>query len=105
MAIKLSVKNSCDSILKSVRKSCLNFSMQETPFSIYITVRKSLLKVNSAIEESPDESEDLDKANLKLKLESTEEENKLLHQNLEKLTREIKDNKSTVLQYNRKIRQ
>ena len=46
--------------------------------------------------QNPDESEDLDKANLKLKLESTEEENKLLHQNLEKLTREINDNKNNI---------
>ena len=35
------LQDSCNSILKSVRNSCLNCSIQETPFSLYITIRKS----------------------------------------------------------------
>ena len=38
------VRLSCNNIMKSVRNSCLNFSLQETPFSLYLTVRKSKLK-------------------------------------------------------------
>ena len=38
------VQRSCDLITNSLRKSSLNFSLQETPFYIYITVRKSFSK-------------------------------------------------------------
>ena len=38
------IQTSCENILHSVRRSGLNFSAQETPFSIYFTVRKSKLK-------------------------------------------------------------
>ena len=39
---------SCDEILNSVRSTNLNFSCQETPFSLYLTIRKSLVKFNHA---------------------------------------------------------
>ena len=38
---------SCDKILNSVRSTNLNFSCQETPFSLYLTIRKSLVKFNN----------------------------------------------------------
>ena len=38
------IANSCQEIIDAVRSSLLNFSFQETPFSIYLTVRKSLNK-------------------------------------------------------------
>ena len=34
----------CDLILNHVRSSCLNFAIQETPFSVYLTLRKSFSK-------------------------------------------------------------
>ena len=37
----INIQKSCSEILNSVRNSNLNFSCQETPFSIYLTVRKS----------------------------------------------------------------
>ena len=37
----INIQKSCSEILNSVRNSKLNFSCQETPFSIYLTVRKS----------------------------------------------------------------
>jgi DNA repair exonuclease SbcCD ATPase subunit len=40
----LNLENSCDQIVKSVRNSCLNFSIQETPYSLYLTIRKSFTK-------------------------------------------------------------
>ena len=36
---------SCDRILNSVRSTNLNFSCQETPFSLYLTIRKSPVKI------------------------------------------------------------
>ena len=38
------VQRSCDMVLNSVRTSSLNFSVQETPYSIYLTIRKSFSK-------------------------------------------------------------
>ena len=38
------VQSSCDFLLQAVRNSGLNFSCQETPFSIFLTVRKSFVK-------------------------------------------------------------
>ena len=34
----------CDEIIKCVRSSNLHFSVQETPFSLYVTVRKKLVR-------------------------------------------------------------
>ena len=38
------IKISCDSVIECVRASSLNFSCQETPYSFYITLRKSFRK-------------------------------------------------------------
>ena len=43
MAVQ-TIESSCNSIVQKIRASGLNFSCQETPFSIYVTVRKSLTK-------------------------------------------------------------
>ena len=42
--MSLDLETSCNLIVKSVRNSCLNFSMQETPFSLYLTIRKTFAK-------------------------------------------------------------
>ena len=34
----------CDEIIKCIRSSNLHFSVQETPFSLYVTVRKKLVR-------------------------------------------------------------
>ena len=44
MSPEFYIQNSCQAIVNTVRVSGLNFSLQETPFSFYITVRKSALK-------------------------------------------------------------
>ena len=44
MAANSSIQKSCDLVLASVRSSSLNYSSQETPFSIYLTIRKSFSK-------------------------------------------------------------
>ena len=38
------VQQSCESVLTNLRSSSLNYSVLETPFSLYLTVRKSLQK-------------------------------------------------------------
>ena len=41
MSASISPFETCDMILNHVRSSCLNFAVQETPFSVYLTLRKS----------------------------------------------------------------
>ena len=36
----------CDLILNHVRSSCLNFAIQETPISVYLTLRKSFCQTS-----------------------------------------------------------
>ena len=47
MAAIFNVQNSCDFVIRSVRDSFLNYSIQETPFYLYITIRKSFSKASS----------------------------------------------------------
>ena len=86
------LKKSCDLVIDSVRKSCLNFSLQETPFSIYLSIRKSFAR-NKPIEEVGEKepiATEFNKENdsalieeikmLKMKLGEAEDENmKLKH--------------------------
>ena len=46
------IRNSCYRICESVRTSNLNFSYTETPYSLYFTIRKSLVKLNNPISSS-----------------------------------------------------
>ena len=59
MAIKYplqSVKNSVNVILNTVRDTSLNYSVQETPYSVYLSIRKSFSK-GSESSQSKDVSE------------------------------------------------
>ena len=38
------IENSCTKIIQTIKSSSLNFTAQETPFSLYVTIRKSLVK-------------------------------------------------------------
>ena len=42
--IRKNIKSSCDSIINNIRSSPLNYSLQETPFSLYLSIRKSIRK-------------------------------------------------------------
>ena len=42
------IHNSCQAIINGIRLSRLNFSLQETPFSLYITIRKSYHTIKNA---------------------------------------------------------
>ena len=45
MSASISPLETCELILSHVRSSCLNFAIQETPFSVYLTLRKSFSQV------------------------------------------------------------
>ena len=86
-------------ILNSVRNSCLNISIQETPFSLYLTVRKSLAR-NQPLQDPDNNEQALDVKNLsetllkeeiktlKLKLKEAEDFNLNLKHECEQATNE-----------------
>ena len=54
MSHNVQIENSCNQILQSIKSSSLNYSAQVTPFSIYVTIRKSLVKklINSPVDQA-----------------------------------------------------
>ena len=81
----VNVQTSCDVVLSSVRESSLNFSVQETPFSLYITVRKSFSKQKDPYVKQEVPSELLD--NLKISAS--------LHQKLDEATKNYRESLET----------
>ena len=49
---KLDVKNACDMVINSARDSFLNYSLQETPYSIYLTIRKTFIRSNLTLDQN-----------------------------------------------------
>ena len=105
-----SVKNSCKIILSTVRASCLHFCLNETPHSIYITVRKRFsnslkeettkIKINdvkvSALEEKL-KSYEKEVAELKVKAKEAiknENEIKKLRREKDLIEKELKDSEN-----------
>ena len=78
----LKIKNSCENVIKSVRESQLNYSIQETPHSLYFTVRKTFARSSQV--PSQNSSQTLPNLafpqveSLKMKLESLEISNEAL---------------------------
>jgi hypothetical protein len=95
-SLPLDVKYSCDLIMNRVRDSSLNFSMQETPFSLYLTIRKTFVKSsptslyqNSSTAAQVNTTEIKD---LKSKLRAAEESNSTLKSLYEEA---VEDNEHT----------
>ena len=40
--------STCDSVISIIKKSGLNFKIEETPFSVSISIRKTFIKMNAA---------------------------------------------------------
>ena len=86
LSTPFSIKNSCDLILNSARNSSLNFTIQETPFSIYLTIRKTLNKSSPTFQQNcvqPFQIFDADQneaelVTLKQKLKDVQESNDIL---------------------------
>ena len=54
--MSVNINKVCDNILDSVRRSNLNFVCQETPYSVYLTIRKSWRK-HKQVQQLGDEQE------------------------------------------------
>ena len=83
VSTNLNIKNSCEHIISSVRESQLNYSMQETPYSLYLTVRKTFARSSTAFGQNllrsplniPQENSELESLKVKLKLAESSNEN------------------------------
>ena len=101
-----SLQKSCDHVLNSVRESCLNFSLQETPYSLYLSVRKSFARnkdapdqIQALVRNVNSDCEDEMKT-LKTKLDDVEEQNLDLKQKFEEMAKECgnKDKQLKILE-------
>ena len=101
------LKNCCDIVRNSVHKSALNYTLQETPWVIYITIRKSFAKdkylhepdyqsgtpvPGQPLHQQPGHSlhQDVENQlqNLKIKLKKSEDANNSLHLRYEEAVQE-----------------
>ena len=90
------VEKSCEIIVKTVRNSQLNYAVQETPYSLYLTIRKSFAKNSSSSNSNPSFSDILDSE------KSVVEEKIVLEKEVEKLKKMLKVSEGTnqILQEN-----
>ena len=79
-------QQSCDLILQQIRTSHLNFAIQETPYSIFLTIRKSFTKSfqNHVLQNQADPNSEK-VSELKSDLENLLDENKSLVTKIEVL--------------------
>ena len=82
-------------IVKSLNASNLHFILQETPFSIYITIRKKLLEYSNSIKAQAQATQTEDKLNSKINsletsLRSLNEQNDELANELVRRDTEVK---------------
>ena len=82
-------------ILSFVKKSNLNYQIQESPFSIAINLRKTFVKNRKGddLQPSSDFFVEVDTLKHKVKVENLEEENVTLRTTLDQLEAELQDAK------------
>ena len=91
----LNVKSSCNFVINSVRDSLLNYSIQETPFSLYLTIRKTFSQSSPTSTQSfcpnvvINDREIKEVKILKNKLKNLEDSNSILNGDLEEATNDL----------------
>ena len=99
------VQNSCEFILKNIRSSSLNYAVQETPFSLYLTIRKSFVKNKTRSDSKPATSSPLvreteisreELETLKVECESLKNENQTLKKGYEEAIIECEENNMVI---------
>ena len=82
---KQTIEFSCQEVVNAVRSSQLNFAIQETPFSLYFTVRKSLNKSSNCdfSFKQPNEHLANEQETFQTKLKALQEANWILKKNYE----------------------
>ena len=95
--------NALDNIISSVRSSNLNYSYQETPFSLYITIRKTKVKRVHASGDHQSSQQDfkhnveLENLSLKSCIRDLEEKIDAYENNLKKLEGKVTSSEAEAL--------
>ena len=98
------VLTSCEPIFSAVRNSKLNFNLQETPFSFYLSIRKSFTKNQTPEVQSSNSVALLAKSELERDFESVKVENKALKAQHEQTSTELKISKSKNIDMEKEIK-
>ena len=101
-------QSSCDKIIHCVRGSCLNFSINETPYSLYLTIRKSFSKSteeNFSTPKNLSQSSDADLEILRKRLELSESANNSLKLNCEEAVSECETSFKRIEDLEKKVKE
>ena len=94
------VEESCSLLMKTIRSTGLNYFIQDTPFSTYVTIRKSIIKLRTKIpnrtdeEPEPNPEEDFKYESLKTENEALKQKYVELLSDHENLKREVEETKT-----------
>ena len=99
---KMDARITCEFLLQQIRSSNLNFILEETPFSAYLTIRKSFLKnINSSnLLTTFNNSEEM----LKKKIADLEAENLYLKSDNFDLRTELKNSEHNIIKLEEKFK-
>ena len=97
-----------DKIVHCVRGSCLNFSINETPYSLYLTIRKSFSKSteeNFSTPQQLSQSSDTDLEIIRKRLELSESANNSLKLNCEEAESECETSFKIIEDLEKKVKE
>ena len=88
----LDANDAVDAIIHSVKKSQLNFYIQESPFSLLINLRKTFIKNKNGdpLMPPPSDTSDDDINEQKIKAEKLEQENSRISESMGQIEAELK---------------
>ena len=102
----LDANDAVDDIIHSVKKSHLNFYIQESPFSLLINLRKTFIKNKNGdpLMPPPSDTSDDDINEQKIKAEKLEQENFRISESMGQLEAELKETRDALHSLSNKLK-
>ena len=98
----MDTKITCEFLLKQLKSTNLNFILQETPYSVYLTIRKSFIKNLNT--NNPSQTFNVSEETLNKKIADLEAENLLLKSNIFGHRSEMTNSEQTIIKLEEKIK-
>ena len=98
----MDAKITCEFLLKQLKSTNLNFILQETPYSVYLTIRKSFIKNLNT--NNPSQTFNVSEETLNKKIADLEAENLLLKSNIFGHRSEMTNSEQTIIKLEEKIK-
>ena len=98
----MDAKITCEFLLKQLKSTNLNFILQETPYSVYLTIRKSFIKNLNT--NNPSQTFNVSEETLNKKIADLEAENWLLKSNIFGHRSEMTNSEQTIIKLEEKIK-